>query len=373
MITLEVMKKPGKNIIDTVDIIRTIVKENTQSWPVNINASLISDRSVQVKEMLNELNSIIILSIILVSIVVCFYLGIISSVYVFLAIPCSILLGITMLTALGITINIVVMFALIMSVGLLVDGSIVVVEDAKKNLEKGETVFNSYLKSSKRMAIPIFSSTLTTILAFMPLMFWPGIMGDFMKYLPITMIAVLFSSFLIAIIFIPTIASQIRLKNKSIKKVAVDSFLANKYQTYLKRIIKKPKMFVALIITMLFIVCIVFVFFNRGIEFFPKIDATNIIIKIKADKNLSLEHKEKIMNAALRKVENVKGIDFVLVKTTSNQRETSIGQLDINLLKWDQREKSKLILNQIKSKLDELYGIKYIYRRQKWAKAGERY
>ena len=193
MITLEVMKKPGKNIIDTVDIIRTIVKENTQSWPVNINASLISDRSVQVKEMLNELNSIIILSIILVSIVVCFYLGIISSVYVFLAIPCSILLGITMLTALGITINIVVMFALIMSVGLLVDGSIVVVEDAKKNLEKGETVFNSYLKSSKRMAIPIFSSTLTTILAFMPLMFWPGIMGDFMKYLPITMIAVLFS------------------------------------------------------------------------------------------------------------------------------------------------------------------------------------
>ena len=128
-----------------------------------------------------------------------------SGALVGMAIPGSFLLGILVLSLLGLSINIVVLFSLILSVGMLVDGAIVVTEFADRQQKRGFLRREAYKTAAKRMALPIIASTATTLAAFFPLIFWPGIVGEFMKFLPITLVAVLSASLIMALIFVPTI------------------------------------------------------------------------------------------------------------------------------------------------------------------------
>ena len=158
--------------------------------------------------MLGDLQNNVIFSIILVMSVVVIFLGIRSSLLVGLAVPGSFLSSILILYSLGFTINMVVLFGLILSVGLLVDGAVVVVEYAQRKIQEGMGLAESYIKAASRMSLPIMASTFTTIAAFIPLLFWPGTTGGFMKYIPITVISVLGSSLAMALIVIPIIGTQ---------------------------------------------------------------------------------------------------------------------------------------------------------------------
>ena len=206
--TLEVSKRIGANIVDTVNQVKTIVEEEKLKLPSKININYSGDDSVGIKNMLGDLQNNVIFSIILVMSVVVLFLGIRSSLLVGLAIPSSFLLAILILNALDYTVNMVVLFGLILSVGLLVDGAVVVVEYAQRKIQEGTKISEAYLKASSRMSLPIIASTLTTIAVFVPLLFWPGTVGGFMKYIPITLVAVLSSSLLMALVIIPTVGSQ---------------------------------------------------------------------------------------------------------------------------------------------------------------------
>jgi multidrug efflux pump len=159
--------------------------------------------------MLRDLQNNITSAVLLVMIIIVAALGVRSGLLVGVAIPGSFLTGILVLSLLGFTVNIVVLFGLILSVGMLVDGAIVVVEYADRKMREGDSRRDAYIAAAKRMAWPIIASTATTLAAFMPLLFWPGLVGEFMKYLPITLIATLSASLLMALIFVPTLGAFI--------------------------------------------------------------------------------------------------------------------------------------------------------------------
>jgi len=208
-ITIEVSKRVGENIIDTISKIKKISSEITEKFPSAVDVSFSQDQSKTVKNMLNSLQNNVIAAIILVLIIILGSLGIRSGLLVGISIPGSFLSGLLILSLMGYTVNIVVLFALILSVGLLVDGAIVVVEYADRKIQEGFSIKESYASASKKMALPIISSTATTLAAFIPLLFWPGIAGQFMKYLPITLICVLSSSLFMALLFVPVLGTII--------------------------------------------------------------------------------------------------------------------------------------------------------------------
>ena len=206
--TLEISKRIGANIVETVNQVKEIVEIEQKTLPSKIKITFSGDESVNIKKMLGDLQNNVIFSILLVMSVVILFLGIRSSLLVGLAVPGSFLAAILVLYSLGFTINMVVLFGLILSVGLLVDGAVVVVEYAQRKIQEGMGLADSYIKAASRMSLPIIASTLTTIAAFIPLLFWPGTTGGFMKYIPITVISVLGSSLAMALVVVPIIGTQ---------------------------------------------------------------------------------------------------------------------------------------------------------------------
>ncbi|RLW71406.1 MAG: MFS transporter, partial [gamma proteobacterium symbiont of Stewartia floridana] len=183
-LTLEVKKRVGANIIDTITEVRNVVEAERKHWPAGLNVSYMQDKSDQIREMLSDLQNNILSAIILVMIVIIAALGPRSAVLVGLAIPGSFLAAILVLDSMGFTLNIVVLFSLILVVGMLVDGAIVVIEMADRKMQQGKAPMEAYASAAKRMSWPITASTLTTLAVFAPLLFWPGLVGEFMKYLP---------------------------------------------------------------------------------------------------------------------------------------------------------------------------------------------
>lgn len=208
-IAIQVSKRKGFNLIKTVDEVKNKVEEEVAIWSaelrqaVKINYS--SDQSRQVKDMVSQLESAVLTAVLLVMIVVLGALGVRSAFLVGFAIPTSFLLAFAIMGVIGITISNMVMFGLILAVGMLVDGAIVVVEYADKRISEGTDPMTGYSKAAKRMFWPIISSTATTLCAFLPMLFWPGVSGEFMKMLPITMIFILSASLLVALIYLPVV------------------------------------------------------------------------------------------------------------------------------------------------------------------------
>ena len=208
-VTIEVSKRVGENIIDTIKKIKEVSEQVTKDFPPSVDISFSQDQSKTIQTMLNSLQNNVIAAIILVLIIILGALGVRSGFLVGVSIPGSFLSGILLLSIMGFTMNIVVLFALILSVGLLVDGAIVIVEYADRKIKEGLTIKESFAGASKKMARPIISSTATTLAAFVPLLFWPGLAGEFMKYLPITLICVLTSSLFMALLFVPVLGTII--------------------------------------------------------------------------------------------------------------------------------------------------------------------
>lgn len=208
-VAVQVVKRKGENLISTVEEIRETVAEYSESWPENlqqsVNVEISMDNSKDVKSMVEQLEASVLTAVALVMIVVLASLGTQSAVLVGFAIPTSFLLTFALLAGFGISISNMVMFGLILAVGMLVDGAIVVVEYADKEIKKGTGPMHAYTAAATRMFWPIISSTATTLCAFLPMLFWPGIPGQFMRNLPITLIFVLSASLVVALIFLPVV------------------------------------------------------------------------------------------------------------------------------------------------------------------------
>ncbi|MFA5582247.1 MAG: efflux RND transporter permease subunit, partial [Paracoccaceae bacterium] len=206
-VALQVVKRKGFNVIDTAALVRDAVAAEYTSWPDDMRAAISvgtsNDRSVQVTEVVSQLEGAVLTAVALVMIVILGSLGIRSALLVGFAIPTSFLLAFILLGLFGVTISNIVMFALILAVGILVDGAIVVVEYADRRLAEGAGQMQAYTDAAKRLFWPITSSTATTLCAFLPMLFWPGVAGEFMGMLPVTIITVLTASLLVTLIYVP--------------------------------------------------------------------------------------------------------------------------------------------------------------------------
>jgi len=200
VISLEVVKKKGENLLTAAEKIDAIVNDAKKVLPEKLSITLFNDLSVQTRNNVDNLLNSIISGVILVVLVLLFFLGLRNASFVGLAIPLSMLMGILLLSLTGTTMNIVVLFSLIIALGLLVDNAIVVVENIYRYRQNGYNGELSAKGGAGEVAVPIIASTLTTLAAFAPLAFWPGIMGQFMQYMPITLMLVLGSSLFVALV-----------------------------------------------------------------------------------------------------------------------------------------------------------------------------
>ena len=208
VISLDVIKRKGKNLLAAADELKIVLAQEVNELPSDLKVSLFNDQSVNTRNEVSNLENSIISGVISVILVLLFFLGLRNASFVGIAIPLSMLMGILFLYVSGTTMNIVVLFSLILALGLLVDNGIVVVENIYRYMQDGYSSIEAAKFGTGEVAWPIIASTATTLAAFLPLAFWPGIMGEFMKFMPITLMLVLGSSLFVALVINPVLTSR---------------------------------------------------------------------------------------------------------------------------------------------------------------------
>jgi multidrug efflux pump len=208
VITLSIVKRSGENIIATADAIKAAIAQMEPTFPPSTVVKLTSDQSEQIHDMVISLENNIISGLILVVAVLLFFLGVRNASFVGFSIPMSMLLSFVVLKLLGVSMNMVVLFSLILALGMLVDNAIVVVENIYRHMEQGTPRMDAARHGAGEVAVPVITSTLTTLAAFAPLLFWPGIAGEFMKFLPLTLIVTLSSSLFVALVLVPALCAM---------------------------------------------------------------------------------------------------------------------------------------------------------------------
>src|SRR5690625_1114379 len=209
VVSVDIIKRSGENLIDAAEKVKEIVEEAENNYfPADLKVSIFNDQSEYTKILISDLENSIIPGMILVILILLFFMGLRNASFVGLAIPLSMLNGILWLFLTGVTLNMVVLFSLILALGMLVDNAIVVVENIYRYIQQGYSNVDAAKYGTGEVAIPIIASTATTLAAFLPLAFWPGLFGKFLKYLPITLILVLSSSLIVALVINPVFTSR---------------------------------------------------------------------------------------------------------------------------------------------------------------------
>ncbi|MGI9279840.1 MAG: efflux RND transporter permease subunit [Endozoicomonas sp.] len=366
-IALEIKKRSGENIIEAIEVSRYIIDQGMASGPETLKVDYVGDQSEDVKMMVTDLQNNVLSAVILVVVIIIGALGARSAFLVGIAIPGSFLSGILILGIMGLTINMVVLFSLIMAVGMLVDGAIVVTEYADRRMGEGIHRQQAYLEASRKMAWPIIASTATTLAAFFPLMFWPGMMGEFMKFLPLTLIATLASSLVMALIFIPTLGAMIGKPRvlgtkEKISMQAIESGdlgqttgLTGHYISVLGRAIDHPGKVLLLACMTVALIFTLFIKTSRGVEFFPDVDTNAIVITAKVNSgNLSVDEKDALMEKIEARLMDLPGMETLYARTGENQ---VVGTLRVNLEDWQFRDTTLAIANIAEQRLAGFSGL----------------
>ncbi len=373
-IALEIRKRLGENIIETIDSVRRAVAEKQARWPPNVTVTFSQDKSKDIRTMLTDLQNNVISAILLVMIVVVAALGLRTAALVGLAIPSSFLIGILYLYIFGFTINMVVLFSLILAVGMLVDGAIVVTEFADRKMTEGLDRREAYAQAAKRMAWPIIASTATTLAAFMPLLFWPGVVGEFMKFLPLTLITTLTGSLLMALIFVPTLGAIFgkpgTANNASLKALTVSEHadvtrlggFTGVYARTLTRVLRHPLKLVLATVALLAGVQYYYANHGNGVEFFPSVDPDSSLILVHARGNLSLNEKDALVREVENRVLQLNDFDAVYTRSgkparSQEQSEDVIGVINLSFKNWQSRRPANVVLDDIRRRTADLAGI----------------
>jgi multidrug efflux pump len=371
-LAIEVVQRSGANIISTVDEVKALIEEDRRYWPDGVSIVASRDKSKDVHRMLSNLQNSVISAVLLVFIVIIGILGLRAASLVGVSIPGSFLLGILVIASFGTTINMMVLFALIMAVGLLVDGAIVVTELADRRMAEGIERHDAYSGAARRMSLPIIASTCTTLAAFVPLVFWPGIMGEFMKFLPITLVAVLSASLLMALLFVPTLGSlfgstgavntEARRNLTAAETGDLDSVtgVTGSYIQFLKKSLRHPWINVGAVSLVLVGIYIAFFTLGRGVELFPDIEPEFANLDIHARGDLSTDEKDVLVRQVEAYVLDLDEVESVYAKTGAASRgaaEDLIGSITLNFVEWDERRKADLILDEIRESVSGLAGV----------------
>jgi multidrug efflux pump len=367
-VSLEVKKRPGENMLETVANVKTLVTAAQQSsiWPASINVSYTGDQTVEVNMMLNDLQNNVSSAVILVAIVILAILGLRTAILVGVSIPGSFLTGILIISLFGYTLNTVVLFSLIMAVGMLVDGAIVVTEYADRCMSEGMDKKVAYSKAAQRMAWPIIASTATTLAAFAPLMFWPGMMGEFMKYLPFTLIAVLSASLLMALIFVPVLGGvfgkprYVSEFDKQQMHEAENGDIRNlqgftgKYIRVLATAIQHPWKILLAAIVVAIVSFTAYGLSGLGTEFFPNVDVKGINVTVRSAGDMSIYEKDQVVRKVENRLLDMPAIESLYVRTGGRDQ---IGYMRLNLVDWQLRPHSDDVLKETQARLKGIAGM----------------
>ena len=374
-IILEVSKRTGENIIDVINKIKGIVNERTKNIPEFININFFQDESEKIITQVSDLENNVILATIIVFIITLFFMGFKSSILVSISIPFSFLLSMIILSFFDVTINVVVLFSLILSVGILIDGAIIVVEYANRRANEGISKKKVFILSAKKMFIPVLASTSTTLAAFFPLIFWPGIAGEFMFFLPVTLLAILSSSLVMALFFIPVIGKifgtdknfnkdqQNNLKLLETGNLNDIKGIQGKYIEVLRYCLDNPKKLIALTFVSLISIQIFYGKFGNGFEFFPPIEPDYAEVVIHARGNFSAIEKDKIVNQIEKEILKNKNIENMYSRSgmvkgdNRDESEDVFGAIKIEFIDWRKRPNANIIIEELKLQTKQFAGI----------------
>ncbi len=371
-LALEITKRSGANIIETVAAVKEVVERLQAEWPDSVNVTFLQDQSVQVEDMLSDLEANVIAAVILVMIVIVLALGLRSAVLVGLSIPGAFLAGVIALWTMDFSMNIIVLFALILVVGMLVDGAIVTTELADRKLQEGSSPKEAYSFAAKRMAWPIIASTATTLSVFFPLLFWQGMVGEFMKFMPITVILTLSASLFMALIFIPVVGGLIgkRPPQTAKSKAALHAAeigdpremtgFTGAYVRFLEKAITRPAATLLLAIALLLGGFSLYGQFGKGVTFFPSVEPDFMQVQVRARDNFSIFERDALVRVVEDRLLGYDEIASIYARSMMNAGqgdEETIGTLQLELTPWDTRRTAAEIGVDIRASVADIAGI----------------
>ncbi len=359
--TIEVSKRTGANLIETVDGVKRTAEALRKSWPEAVNLTFTQDKSKVIRQMLHDLQNSVATGVLLVAVIILFALGFRASLFIGIAIPASFLAGVLGLHVAGLTVNIVVLFSLILAVGMLVDDAIIVSEFAERRMSEGMPPAEAYSLAAKRMSGPVIAATATRVAAFSPLLFWPGVVGEFMKYLPITLIATLSASLAVALFFTPTLGALLG------KAAAVphDDRVADRgpYMRTVRLALRRPGATLAVACALLVLVPVAYGKFGRGVEFFPDVEPDFGQVIVHGRGNLSLDEKNRAISEVEKRVLATSGLDTVYTRIGEQPRgsseitEDTIGIIQFEFADWKTRPRASAIMDGIRAATKDIPGI----------------
>src|SRR5436853_1419577 len=359
--TIEVSKRTGANLIETVDGVKLVVEKLKKQWPEGLQVTYTQDKSKLIRQMLADLQNSVITGVLLVAIIILFALGFRASLFIGIAIPASFLAGVLGLQLAGLTVNIVVLFSLILAVGMLVDDAIIVSEFAERRMAEGMPPREAYSMAAKRMAGPVTAATATRVAAFSPLLFWPGTVGEFMKYMPITLIATLSASLVVALFFTPTLGALLgRAAAVPHDERARDN---GPYMRTVRLALAHPGTTLLLALALLIGVQVAYGKLGKGVEFFPKVEPDYGQVVIHGRGNLSLAEEDGLVRTVEERVLKSAGLKTVYTRAGEQPRqnnelgEDTIGVIQFEFDNWQHRAPAHEIMDTIRDTTADIPGI----------------
>jgi CzcA family heavy metal efflux pump len=369
-VTLIIKKSSGENIIDVIEEVKAVIEKEKKNLPKDLQISFTGDESEFIKTTVHELENGVMTGFLLVTLVLFSVMGFRNAIFVAAAIPLSFLISFCILSIMGITLNMVVLFGLILVLGIIVDDAVVVTENIYRLQEKeGYNPHDASIEGPREVQTPVVIATLTIISAFAPMLFYPGIMGDFMKYLPITVIICLSSSLFVALILNPVFASQFinykKLQEKAKKsKFAKYNILTryrqwfegkfhnftDKYEKVLRFCLNHRKKTIAAAVAILILVFVFYGMFNKGVQFFPEIEPQTAYIFVTLPVGTSIEKTNEITKIFEEKLPQFKDIEYYVSNVGQEigflgggAEESNKSTITISFYDKEDREENSLI------------------------------
>ncbi|MDX1459244.1 MAG: efflux RND transporter permease subunit, partial [Marinobacter sp.] len=371
-LVLEISKRTGANIIETVEEVKALIEAAGPELPDELEVRYIMDQSTEVRDILSDLLNNVLTAIVLVIILIIAAMGPRSALLVGLTIPGAFLTGILVIWGMGLTLNIVVLFSLILVAGMLVDGAIVVSELADRNLSEGQSVRSAWGEAASRMAWPIIASTATTLAVFIPLLFWPGVVGEFMKYLPMTVIICLTASLAMALVFLPVLGSISGGRRK--RQEAPAGRMTALYRNLLGRLLAMPGFTLLGVLVVVSVIYVAYAKFNHGVEFFPSVEPDSAQVQVRARGDLSVEERDAIVRQVEQRLQGLPEVEALyarsMVSPDNQMAPDVIGVLQFQFIDWFERRSATRILEDFRERTADIPGIRLEFRKQEGGPAG---
>jgi len=368
-VTLIIKKRSGENIVQIANKVKELIKNEEPNLPQGLRYSFTGDESKFINNTVHELENGIITGILLVVLILFLSMGFKNAFLVSLSIPFSFLIAFSVLSLMGITLNIVVLFSLILVLGIIVDDAIVVTENIYRLQEQeGITPHDASLEGPREVQMPVFIATLTIISSFFPLLFFPGIVGEFMKFLPITLIVCLFASLFTALVISPVLASRFINYKKDREKSGKSKYskfnilyklhlwfdrlfarILKNYENVLRRAIKHKALTIGGTFAILFSVFVLFAMFSKGVEFFPDVEPQQAFIYITFPEGTNADKTNEAAMIIEEKLKPFKDIEYYVTNVGNEIGEgfgggggdkTNVATITINFKDKEFREQS---------------------------------